>query len=75
LRAYLINSHKRSKYHSFNFDCFPTGEKELVEFLTEEIVAEKKARTPKPIPSELDGFKVKLDGAEVELHKSNDKEK
>jgi complement component 1 Q subcomponent-binding protein, mitochondrial len=51
------------------------GERELVEFLTEEIVAEKKAHKPKPIPSEVDGFKVKLDGAEVELLKSNDKEK
>ncbi|XP_026466722.1 complement component 1 Q subcomponent-binding protein, mitochondrial-like isoform X2 [Ctenocephalides felis] len=45
------------------------GEKELAEFLSEEIVAEKKAQKIKNVPSELDGFKVKLDGAEVTLTK------
>lgn len=48
---------------------FFAGEKELVEFLTEEILAEKKAQKVKTIPTELDGFKVTLDGAEVELTK------
>ncbi|KAL7302984.1 complement component 1 Q subcomponent-binding protein, mitochondrial [Trichogramma pretiosum] len=45
------------------------AEKELVEFLAEEIVAEKKALKLKTIPTELDGFKVSLDGAEVTLTK------
>lgn len=55
-------------------DCIILGERELVEFLTEEIVAERKAQKSKTIPTELDGFKVKLDGAEVELVKKTDKE-
>lgn len=46
----------------------------MVEFLTEEITAERKAQKVKTIPTELDGFKVKLDGAEVELSKKTDKE-
>ncbi|XP_072949621.1 complement component 1 Q subcomponent-binding protein, mitochondrial isoform X2 [Epargyreus clarus] len=45
------------------------GERELVEFLTEEIVAERKAQKVKAIPTELDGFKVQGDGAEVVLTK------
>lgn len=51
------------------------GERELVEFLTEEIVAEKKAQKKKTLPAEIDGFKVKLNGADVELTKQTDKEK
>ncbi|XP_055690320.1 complement component 1 Q subcomponent-binding protein, mitochondrial [Lutzomyia longipalpis] len=50
------------------------GERELVEFLTEEIVAEKKAQKVKTIPTELEGFKVKSHGSEVELTKQTDKE-
>lgn len=46
------------------------GERELVEFLAEEIVAERKAQKKKTIPSDIDGFKVKLDGADVELIKN-----
>lgn len=45
------------------------AEKELVEFLAEEIVAEKKAQKLKTIPTSLDDFKVSLDGAEVTLEK------
>ncbi|XP_008206466.1 complement component 1 Q subcomponent-binding protein, mitochondrial [Nasonia vitripennis] len=45
------------------------AEKELVEFLAEEIVAEKKALKLKTIPTELEGFKVSLNGAEVKLTK------
>lgn len=45
------------------------GERELVEFLTEEILAEKKAQKIKTIPSEFEGFSVKLNGAEVTLSK------
>lgn len=51
------------------------GEKELVEFLTEEILAEKKAQKTQAIPNELEGFKIKYDNADVELVKQNDKEK
>lgn len=51
------------------------GERELVEFLAEEIVAERKAQKKKTLPTEIDGFKVKLDGADVELIKDAGKEK
>ncbi|XP_045516660.1 complement component 1 Q subcomponent-binding protein, mitochondrial isoform X1 [Pieris brassicae] len=47
----------------------PLGERELVEFLTEEIVAERKAQKLKTLPSEVEGFSVKGDGAEVVLTK------
>lgn len=50
------------------------AEKELVEFLAEEIIAEKKAQKLKTIPTELDGFRVSLDGADVNLEKSQDNE-
>jgi len=50
------------------------AEQDLVEFLTEEIVAERKAQKSKTIPSELDGFKAKLNGAEVTFSKGTDKE-
>ncbi|XP_059612380.1 complement component 1 Q subcomponent-binding protein, mitochondrial [Phlebotomus argentipes] len=50
------------------------GERELVEFLTEEIVAEKKAQKVKSIPTTVEGFKVKINGPEVELTKEGDKE-
>lgn len=45
------------------------GEKELVEFLTEEIGNEKKAQKAKKIPTEIDGFAIKLDGSEVTMTK------
>ncbi|KAK5639750.1 hypothetical protein RI129_010561 [Pyrocoelia pectoralis] len=50
------------------------AEKDLVEFLTEEILAERKAQKSKTIPTEIDGFKAKLDGAEVTLTKTVDDE-
>ena len=50
------------------------AERELVEFLAEEIVAEKNAQKLKTIPTELDGFKVSLDGADVNLEKKQDNE-
>lgn len=53
---------------------FP-GERELVEFLAEEIAAERKAQKKKTLPAEIDGFKVKLDGADVELIKDAGGEK
>jgi len=51
------------------------GESELVEFLNEEIAAEKNSQKGKIIPTELDGFKITLNGADVELTKQTDKEK
>lgn len=56
-----------------SFICI--GERELVEFLAEEIGAEKKAQKSKTIPAEVDGFKVKLNGADVELTKALENEK
>lgn len=50
--------------------CF-LAEKELVEFLAEEIVAEKKAQKLKMIPTMLEGFSVSLNGAEVNLEKKD----
>lgn len=50
------------------------GEKDLVEFLTEEILAERKAQKVQTIPSELDGYKASLNGAEVTLTKKTDDE-
>lgn len=40
-----------------------------MEFLTEEIVAERKAQKVKKLPTELDGFSIAGDGAEVVLSK------
>lgn len=52
-----------------------SGERELVEFLAEEIIAEKKAQKKNVLPAEIDGFKVKLNRADVELEKKNEKER
>uniref|UniRef100_A0A2M4BWY1 Putative complement component 1 n=1 Tax=Anopheles marajoara TaxID=58244 RepID=A0A2M4BWY1_9DIPT len=51
------------------------GERELVEFLAEEIVAEKKSGTSATIPTSINGYKISCDKAEVELTKSSDREK
>ncbi|XP_011502050.1 PREDICTED: complement component 1 Q subcomponent-binding protein, mitochondrial [Ceratosolen solmsi marchali] len=51
------------------------AEKELVEFLAEEIVAEKKAQKLKTIPTEIKDFKVSLNGAEVTLTKTTSTER
>ncbi|XP_067010688.1 complement component 1 Q subcomponent-binding protein, mitochondrial [Anabrus simplex] len=45
------------------------GEKELVEFLSEEIAAERKLQKIKTIPTQVDDFSVRLDGSEVTLTK------
>lgn len=47
-----------------------SAEQELVEFLSEEIAAEQKLQKIKTIPTEVEGFKVKLEGAEVSLTKT-----
>ncbi|XP_053985200.1 complement component 1 Q subcomponent-binding protein, mitochondrial [Hylaeus volcanicus] len=75
-----LSSIKAFKHHNVFCNCgccrsvHTKGEKELVEFLAEEIVAEKKAQKLKTIPTELDGFKVSLDGANVTLEKKQDNE-
>lgn len=72
-------AHSKGKYCVFE-DCrhrffiLKAAQKELVEFLTEEILAERKVQKSKTIPTELDGFKAKLDGAEVTLTKEVDNE-
>ncbi|KAF2880950.1 hypothetical protein ILUMI_25231 [Ignelater luminosus] len=50
------------------------AEQDLVEFLTEEILAERKAQKKKTIPTEIDGFKAQLNGAEVTFTKKVDDE-
>lgn len=45
------------------------GESELVNFLKEEIAAERKALKIKSLPKELDGFSISTKGAELELTK------
>lgn len=47
------------------------GERELIEFLAEEIATESKNRKVKTLPTEVEGFKVKTDGADVVLSKSS----
>lgn len=54
--------------------CF-SAEKDLLEFLAEEIVAEKQAQKLKTIPAEIEGFKVSLNGADVTLIKEDKNEK
>lgn len=51
---------------------FLLAEKELVEFLAEEIIAEKKVQKLKMIPTMFEGFSVSLNGAEVNLEKKDD---
>uniref|UniRef100_A0A8D8RUM7 Complement component 1 Q subcomponent-binding protein, mitochondrial n=1 Tax=Cacopsylla melanoneura TaxID=428564 RepID=A0A8D8RUM7_9HEMI len=51
------------------------AEKELFDFLSEEIQAEKKIQKSKTIPSEIDGFQVKLNGPEVAMEKTVGSEK
>ncbi|KAK7791055.1 hypothetical protein R5R35_007147 [Gryllus longicercus] len=69
-------------HHSFACGCgcgiqrlHTKGEKELVEFLTEEIAAEKKLQKVKTIPTEVEDFKVELNGSEVTLTKKSGDEK
>ncbi|KAI5631190.1 mitochondrial glycoprotein domain-containing protein [Phthorimaea operculella] len=64
-----LHTKDRDNEHAVARSSKPLGERELVEFLTEEIVAERKAQKMKTLPTELDGFIVKTDGAEVELTK------
>lgn len=47
-----------------------SGEKELADFLKEEIAQEKKLLKSNTLPSEVCGFKVQLDGSEVTLTKT-----
>ncbi|XP_018334609.1 complement component 1 Q subcomponent-binding protein, mitochondrial [Agrilus planipennis] len=66
----LNNIVEKNKYQQRPARCAHTkGERDLVEFLTEEILTERKAQKAKTIPTELDGFKAQLNGAEVTLTK------
>lgn len=73
----LVSSFKLHDFHARR--CYSRShtkaEKELVEFLAEEIVAEKKAQKLKTIPTTLDGFAVSLNGAEVNLEKQDGTDK
>jgi len=77
-----LQSQKLSGIHSNLCSCgcgskkgaHTKAEKELVEFLTEEILAERKAQKVKTIPTQLEGFKASLSGAEVTLTKETDTE-
>ncbi|EDV36997.1 uncharacterized protein Dana_GF13236 [Drosophila ananassae] len=71
----VLNVHKPSINCTCGCNIHTKCERELVEFLTEEIVAERKVQKGKTVPSTLDGFSVKLNGADVELTKQTDKEK
>lgn len=56
------------------FIHFWTGDRELVEFLQEEIVAEKRNLNIR-VPSHVDDFSIKVDNAEVTLTKNFHDEK
>lgn len=45
------------------------GETELVEFLSEEIGNERKIQKQRTLPTQINGFDVKLNGSEVTLTK------
>ncbi|XP_021199977.3 complement component 1 Q subcomponent-binding protein, mitochondrial isoform X4 [Helicoverpa armigera] len=66
----LLHSHSNTCGCGCGLKAMHTkGERELVEFLTEEIVAERKAQKVKVLPLELEGFVICGDGAEVVLSK------
>ncbi|XP_029173515.1 complement component 1 Q subcomponent-binding protein, mitochondrial [Nylanderia fulva] len=69
--APLVSSFKLQDSRRCYSRSHTKAEKELVEFLAEEIVAEKKAQKLKTIPTTLDGFSVSLNGAEVNLEKKD----
>lgn len=58
----------------FRFRFIQIGEKALIEFLQEEIETEKSSLAGH-LPSQLDSFQIKFDGAEVELNKQVANEK
>lgn len=70
LCTYLLY-HTRLFSNDYIYRFYFLAEKELVEFLAEEIVAEKKAQKLKMIPTMLEGFSVSLNGAEVNLEKKD----
>ncbi|KAH0949473.1 hypothetical protein HN011_004151 [Eciton burchellii] len=62
------------KLYDLNAKCYYNSYKvdnELVEFLEEEIIAEKKAQKLKTVPTMLNDFTVSLDGAIVNLQKKD----
>nr|CAG4641081.1 EOG090X0APE [Eulimnadia texana] len=75
---YLSNSHLNQHSTPWGQSCacgcglksmHTKGDQELVEFLSEEIAAEKKNQKATRLPSNLEGFDVKLNGAELSLTK------
>ncbi|XP_022184003.2 complement component 1 Q subcomponent-binding protein, mitochondrial isoform X1 [Nilaparvata lugens] len=68
----LFKSHSQSTLCSCgcNRKNHTSGEKELADFLKEEIAQEKKLLKSNTLPSEVCGFKVQLDGSEVTLTKT-----
>lgn len=80
--APIVKQHQYKQFkciNGHNYQCrcsqHTKAEKELIEFLAEEIVAEKKAQKSKTIPTEVDGFAVSLDGSNVTLVKNIQNEK
>ncbi|XP_014274876.1 complement component 1 Q subcomponent-binding protein, mitochondrial isoform X2 [Halyomorpha halys] len=66
------------KCHKHNFcqcsslrSVHTRGEKELADFLVEEISAERKLLKSKKLPNEIDGFKIAIEGSEISLIKQN----
>uniref|UniRef100_A0A182N6G3 Complement component 1 Q subcomponent-binding protein, mitochondrial n=1 Tax=Anopheles dirus TaxID=7168 RepID=A0A182N6G3_9DIPT len=68
-------SNQRGPFSIASRQIHTKGERELVEFLAEEIVAEKKASPGASIPTSLNGFAITSNKAEVELTKSSEREK
>ncbi|XP_046390311.1 complement component 1 Q subcomponent-binding protein, mitochondrial isoform X2 [Ischnura elegans] len=66
-----INTEVKLKRHtSYDSQFAPaSGDKELVEFLNEEIAAEKKSMKMAQEPAEFEGFQVQFDGSDVNLTK------
>lgn len=59
---------------SVQFSFSDKNEVELVEFLDQEIDTEQDLHKSRHIPSKIDDFEVKLDGAEVSLVKTTPNE-
>ncbi|XP_065353965.1 complement component 1 Q subcomponent-binding protein, mitochondrial-like [Cloeon dipterum] len=76
------NQMLKTNNHSLTCSCcnhqkvHTKAEKDLVDFLTDEISTEKKTQKQQGnIPKELDGFKIEAEGSELELSKESGKER
>lgn len=76
MMPFTVSKAQNPQNYSYGYSrkAHTKAEQELVQFLAEEIVAEKKAQKLKTIPTEINGFKVSLDGAEVNLEKKENDE-